>query len=42
MLQSQYKAAKEGVNSQQLALYYSIGGYISAIDLKHLSLFYTA
>ena len=24
-----------------MALYYSIGGYISAIDLKHLSLFYT-
>lgn len=29
ILQSQYEAAK-GVNSQQLALYYSIGGYISA------------
>ena len=29
ILQSQYEAAK-GVNAQQLALYYSIGGYISA------------
>lgn len=29
ILQSQYEAAK-GVNFQQLALYYSIGGYISA------------
>ena len=29
ILKSQYEAAK-GVNAQQLALYYSIGGYISA------------
>ena len=29
ILQSQYEAAK-GVNSQQLALYHSIGGHVSA------------